>query len=482
VADPHAFHRVPRRTRPQRPVAERRTDWLPVDLPMAADSVREQAGRCMGCGIPFCHQGCPLGNLVPDWNAAVAAGDWEGALDRLLATNNFPEVTGSVCPAPCEAACVAGLGGEAVSIKTVERALAERQQFEGLLPQPPSRLSGRTVAVVGSGPAGLAAAQQLTRAGHTVAVFERAERVGGLLRFGIPDFKLDKALVDARVAQMTEEGTRFRTGVEIGTDLSLAQLRARYDAVVLAVGATRWRELDVPGRPLHGVHQAMEYLPGANRVVAGLQDRPDVDARGRRVVVIGGGDTGSDCVGTAHRQGAVSVTQLEILPEPPASRAASTPWPLWPLMLRTSSSHEEGGDRVFAVSTARFLDDGAGQVRGLELVGVRPEGRGFEPVPGTERVLDADLVLLALGFVGPATEPLVDDVALEVTAQGTLGRDAGYASGADGVFVAGDAGRGQSLVVWAIAEGRACAAAVDAWLGGDGRLPVPVTATQRALA
>ncbi len=480
MGDPHAFHRIPRQTRPLRPVADRVADWRPVDLPMPAARVQEQASRCMGCGIPFCHAGCPLGNVIPDFNRMVAGGDWDGAVDGLLATNNFPEFTGSVCPAPCEAACVAGVGGEPVSIKTVERALAERDQFAGFRPRPPGRLSGRTVAVVGSGPAGLAAAQQLTRAGHTVAVYERADRVGGLLRYGIPDFKLPKGLLDARLEQLTAEGTQFRTGVDVGHDVSVAALRARHDAVVLAVGATRWRDLDVPGRELAGVHQAMAYLPDANRVAAGLIPEPPVDARGRRVVVIGGGDTGSDCVGTAHRQGAASVVQLEILPQPPELRPDSTPWPLWPLVLRTSTSHEEGGHRQFAVSTQRFTGTDGGQVTGLELVDVDLDGRTPVPVAGTERTLPADLVLLALGFTGPEAERL-GCPGLELTSRGTLARDSSYATSETGVFVAGDAGRGQSLVVWAIAEGRACASAVDTWLTGSTRLPSPVRPSQTAL-
>jgi glutamate synthase (NADPH/NADH) small chain len=482
MTDPHAARRTPRRDTPSRPVPVRVHDWLEV-VPSASSSVvQEQAGRCMDCGVPFCHHACPLGNAIPDWNDRTWRGDWRSAADQLHATNNFPEVTGRVCPAPCEAACVAGLVGDAVTIKQVERALADTSWERGWTqPRPPNRLSGRTVAVVGSGPAGLAAAQQLTRAGHTVVVFERADAAGGLLRYGIPEFKLAKAIVDRRVDQMVGEGTEFRLSVDVGRDLEVEALRRRFDAVVLAIGATRPRDLDVPGRRLGGVHQAMEYLTAATKAVLRHDVAPAITAQGKHVVVIGGGDTGSDCIGTAHRQGAASVAQLEILPEPPGQRSESTPWPLWPLMLRTSSSLEEGGERRFAMSTRRLIADGD-RVSGIELVDL--SAAGSASVTGdADAVLElpADLVLLAMGFVGPEQQ-LPESLALTMNERGAIERDAAFHSGVDGVFVAGDAGRGQSLVVWAIAEGRACAAAVDAWLCGRSTLPRPIAATDRALA
>jgi glutamate synthase (NADPH/NADH) small chain len=491
MADPRGFLTTAREVLTPRPVAERVRDWHEVYpgpsvgralLPIIGD----QAGRCMDCGIPFCHQGCPLGNLIPDWNDLVWRDDWQSAAERLHATNNFPEVTGRVCPAPCEAACVVGITGDPVTIKNVEVAIADVAFQRGyVVPEPPDRLSDRTVAVVGSGPAGLAVAQQLTRAGHTVAVYERADSPGGLLRYGIPEFKMEKAVLDQRLAQMTAEGTRFRSGVDVGSDVTGDRLLAAYDAVVLAVGATAWRELPVPGRDLDGVLQAMEYLPPANRAALGkaqLDDQPLVSARGRHVVVIGGGDTGADCVGTAHRQGAASVTQLEIMPRPPEVRAETTPWPTWPLMLRTSAAHEEGGERVYAVNTSELVGDGGGRVRALRLVDVELVDGRFTPVPGTERELPAELVLLALGFSGPERSPLLEQLGVQLDDRGNVARDAAYASTVPGVFVAGDAGRGQSLVVWAIAEGRACAAAVDDYLGGGARLPAPVPATARPLA
>jgi glutamate synthase (NADPH/NADH) small chain len=446
--------------------------------------ITKQAGRCMDCGIPFCHQGCPLGNLIPEWNDLVWRDDWRVAAERLHATNNFPEFTGRLCPAPCEAACVLAVNSDAVTIKNVEVSIIDRAFEEGWVrPQPPERLSEKTVAVVGSGPAGLAAAQQLTRAGHSVVLYERADRAGGLLRYGIPEFKMEKRHVDRRLEQMRAEGTIFRTSVDIGADIAGHQLRKRYDAVVLAVGATAWRDLPIPGHELTGVHQAMEYLPQANRAVLG-EDVPDqITATGKHVVIIGGGDTGADCLGTAHRQGAASVTQLEIMPEPPEARHESTPWPTWPLMLRTSSAHEEGGERVFSVSTQEFLSDEVGAVRALRLVEVRGAASGgFEPVPDSERELPAQLVLLAMGFVGPERSALVDQLEVELDARGNIARDGSYHASVPGVFVAGDAGRGQSLIVWAIAEGRACAAAVDRYLTGADRLPAPVAPTDRPLA
>ncbi|MFA7323716.1 MAG: glutamate synthase subunit beta [Candidatus Nanopelagicales bacterium] len=480
MADPRGFLNVGRETPTRRPVDIRLQDWNEVYEEFDAARLEKQASRCMDCGIPFCHNGCPLGNLIPEWNDLVYRQDWEVAIERLHATNNFPEFTGRLCPAPCETACVLGINQDPVTIKQVEVSIIERAWDEGWVqPQVPEKVSGRTVAVIGSGPSGLAAAQQLARAGHTVAVYERADRIGGLMRYGIPEFKMEKKFLDRRLEQMEAEGVRFRAGVEIGIDITGQDLRRRYDAVVLAIGATKWRDLDVPGRELRGIYQAMEILPLANRVQEGDLDSSPLDVAGKHVVIIGGGDTGADCLGTSHRQGAASVTQLEILPTPPAERPGTQPWPTYPMIYRTSSAHEEGGERLFAVSTTHFVDDGAGQVKALALVDVEPFEGGFRPVPGSEREIPADVVMLAMGFVGPEAEAIVEQFDLTLDGRGNINRDADYATEVEGVFVAGDAGRGQSLIVWAIAEGRAAAAAVDEFLTGSTTLPAPIPSTAR---
>jgi glutamate synthase (NADPH/NADH) small chain len=480
VADPTGFLKTPRRLPDRRPVQVRIRDWREVYEEFPEPALREQAGRCMDCGIPFCHRGCPLGNLIPEWNDLYWRDDLPEAMERLHATNNFPEFTGRLCPAPCEPACVLGISDDPVTIKQVELGIVEQAWEAGLvLPMPAPVSSGRRVAVVGSGPAGLSAAQQLTRAGHEVTVLERADRLGGLLRYGIPEFKMEKRHLDRRLEQMRAEGTRFRTGVNVGVDITGARLRRDYDAVVLACGAPVPRDLPVPGRDLDGIHFAMDYLPLANRVQQGDLAGSPIDAAGRRVVIIGGGDTGADCLGTAHRQGATEVIQLEILPRPPHQRAESTPWPTYPLLLRTSSAHEEGGDRLFSVATQAFVGE-RGRVSGLLLADVAPAGGAFEPVPGSERVLPADLVLLAMGFSGAEPGPLLDGLGVSLGERGTVARDDGWAA-AGGVFVAGDMGRGQSLIVWAIAEGRAAAAAVDRFLMGSTALPAPIGPADRPL-
>ncbi|GAB3169720.1 glutamate synthase subunit beta [Streptomyces incanus] len=489
MADPKGFLTTPRQEWPRRPVGERVRDWNEVYVPGALlPIVGPQADRCMDCGVPFCHEACPLGNLIPEWNDLVARDDWRAAAERLHATNNFPEFTGRLCPAPCEAGCVLAINQPAVTIKNVECAIADRAWEEGFAgPAPPDRLSGRTVAVIGSGPTGLAAAQQLTRAGHTVAVYERDDRIGGLMRYGIPAFKMEKRHLERRIEQMRAEGTKFRTSTTVGRDVDAAGLRARYDAVVIATGATAWRELDVPGRELTGVHQAMEYLPLANRVCEGDLKTSPLSAAGRDVVIVGGGDTGADCLGTAVRERAASVTQLDIYDRPGGERDEDTePWPTYPKLYRLSGAHEEAGvlrtapeaaedsdARLFAASTLRLTGDTDGRVRALHLVGVDAERRAQ---PGTERVLPAGLVLLALGFSGPDQEDgLVAGLGLELEPRGTIARDAGFATNVPGVFAAGDAARGQSLIVWAIAEGRAVAAAVDRHLtDGTTRLHAPI--------
>ena len=436
----------------------------------------------MDCGIPFCHNGCPLGNLIPEWNDLVHRDRWQEAIERLHATNNFPEFTGRLCPAPCEASCVLGINADPVTIKQVEVEIIDNAFDEGwVVPKRAHLLTGKTVAVVGSGPAGLAAAQQLTRAGHDVTVYERADRIGGLLRYGIPEFKMEKRHIDRRLEQMRAEGTRFEAGVNIGVDITGAELREQFDAVVLAGGATDWRDLPVPGRDLSGIHQAMEYLPWANKATHGdpvldADGQPPITAKGKRVVIIGGGDTGADCLGTAHRQGAASVHQFEIMPRPPEERADSTPWPTYPLMFRVSSAHEEGGERVFAVNTERFLG-GDGSVTGVRAHEVAMSDGVFAKVEGTEFELEADLVLLAMGFVGPERPGLLTELEVDLTDRGSVARNADFETSVPGVFVAGDMGRGQSLIVWAIAEGRAAAAGVDRFLMGTTALPAPILPT-----
>ena len=484
MADPQGFLKVRERELPtRRPVPVRIKDWKEVYQEQELGQLQRQAGRCMDCGIPFCHNGCPLGNLIPEWNDLAWKGDWREAIERLHATNNFPEFTGRLCPAPCETACVLGINQPAVTIKQVEVTTIEQAFLHGAVtPQPPERLSGKTVAVVGSGPAGLAAAQQLTRAGHTVAVYERADKPGGLLRYGIPEFKMEKSVLDRRINQMEAEGTRFRSGVAVGDEITGQQLKDRYDAVVLAVGATVPRDLPVPGRELAGIHQAMDYLPPANRVALGESVEGQVLATGKDVVIIGGGDTGADCLGTATRQGARSVTQLEIMPRPTEERPGSQPWPTYPMTYRVASAHEENGERVYAVNTSEFLGDDDGVVRALGLVEVEMVDGKFRPVEGSERELPAQLVLLAMGFLGPEKPGVVEQLGVDLDERSNVRRDADYMSSVPGVFVAGDAGRGQSLIVWAIAEGRAAAHGVDAFLTGSSQLPRPINPTDRPLA
>ncbi len=490
MGDPKGFLTVERKTPGSRPVPVRLKDWREVYEPMSNDDLVDQASRCMDCGIPFCNHGCPLGNLIPDWNDLVYRDDWRRAIEALHATNNFPEFTGRLCPAPCESACVAGINTDAVTIKNIELSIIERAWDEGwVTPVIASKPTGKSVAVVGSGPAGLAAAQQLTRAGHQVTVFERADRIGGLLRYGIPEFKMEKRILDRRLGQMEAEGTIFRTNADVGgpegsqTSVPVSQLREEFDAIVLAGGATDWRDLPIPGRDLEGVYQAMEYLPHANRVQEGDLSEPPISAAGKSVIIIGGGDTGADCLGTANRQGAKSVHQFEIMPRPPEARAETTPWPTWPLMLRTSSAHEEGVVRMYSVSTTELVGE-QGHVTSLhghEVEVTFEDGRpSFDKVEGSAFDLDADLVLLAMGFGGPETTGVVSALELEMTGP-NVRRDDQWRSSEAEVFVCGDMGRGQSLIVWAIAEGRACAASVDATLMGDSHLPSPVRPGDRPL-
>jgi glutamate synthase (NADPH/NADH) small chain len=524
MGKPTGFIEYGRRLPSRRPVPVRLRDWREVYEPFDEDEVRRQGARCMDCGIPFCHEGCPLGNLIPEWNDLVYRDDWYDAIERLHSTNNFPEVTGRLCPAPCEGSCVLGINADPVTIERIEYEIAERAFSEGwVTPQVSTTRTGKSVAVVGSGPAGLACAQQLARAGHKVVVFERGEKPGGLLRYGIPEFKMEKAVLDRRLRQLRAEGVEFRCSTSVGAtpltettngdasgskgpsrtlepgmqrylggacaadvvEVSATALVDEYDAVVLAGGATLARDLEVPGRDLSGVHLAMEYLKPSNLVREGALARPLIDASGRHVVIIGGGDTGADCLGTVHRQGAASVHQLEILACPPEVRAPENPWPTWPVVFRTSSAHEEGGERVYAVTTNEILGDSSGRVRAIRCEKVEMVTQGgpprFEPVPGTQFELECDLVLLALGFLGSERRGVVAELGLALDSRGNVSCDAVWRTSHERVFVCGDMTRGQSLIVWAIAEGRSCAASLDAWLTGESALPAPLVPGQLAL-
>jgi glutamate synthase (NADPH/NADH) small chain len=482
MADPKGFLTTPRETPTRRPVDVRIQDWKEVYEPQSMEHLQKQAGRCMDCGIPFCHMGCPLGNLIPEWNDLIWRGDKDEAIARLHATNNFPEFTGRLCPAPCETACVIGINADAVTIKQVElRTIEEAFGAGNVKPLPPDRISGKTVAVIGSGPAGLAAAQQLTRAGHTVVVYERAEKIGGLLRYGIPEFKMEKHILDRRLAQMEKEGTRFRPGVDVGGEITGDQLSSKYNAIVLAIGATQWRDLPIPGRDFKGIYQAMEFLPWGNKQALGEVETPLINVAGKHVVILGGGDTGADCLGTSIRQGAASITQLEIMPRPSDERPSNAPWPTYPMIYRVSSAHEETDNRLFAVSTKEFLGDANGNLRALKIIETKFVNGKFESVPGTEKEIPADFAFLAMGFTGPEKSSLIDQLEVALDTKGNIARDENYATNVDGVFVAGDCGRGQSLIVWAIAEGRSAASAVDKYLTGDTQLPYPIAPTARPM-
>ena len=482
MADPKGFLKTGRETPQRRPVDVRIKDWREVYEEQNFEALQKQAGRCMDCGIPFCHQGCPLGNLIPEWNDLIWRNEKSDAIDRLHATNNFPEFTGRLCPAPCETSCVLGINQDPVTIKQVELRTIEDAFNAGLVkPLAPDRLSGKTVAVIGSGPAGLAIAQQLTRAGHTVVVYERAEKVGGLLRYGIPEFKMEKSILDRRIAQMVREGTRFRTGINVGVDVTAATLKTKYDAVVLAVGSTQARDLNIPGRELKGIYQAMEYLPWGNKYALNEISESPINAQGKNVVILGGGDTGADCLGTAIRQGAQSITQIEIMPRPTDERPSTQPWPMYPMIYRISSAHEEAGERLYSISTENFVGDSDGKLAALKIVETKFVSGKFEKIPGTEREIPADLVFLAMGFTGPEQNELISSLNVEIDQRGNIARDENFATSKEGIFVCGDAGRGQSLIVWAIAEGRSAAAAVDKYLVGATQLPAPIEPTARPL-
>jgi len=470
-----------REKQPYRDVEKRVKDWKQVMAPWPVAPLKEQASRCMDCGIPFCHEGCPLGNLIPDWNDLVYRDQWLEAIERLHATNNFPEFTGTLCPAPCEGACVLGINDDPVTIKAVELSIIDKAWENGWIkPIITETRTGKKIAVIGSGPAGLAAAQQLCRAGHDVTVFERSDRIGGLLRYGIPEFKMEKNQLDRRLDQMLAEGVNFETNAHIGVDVSVKKLQKQFDAILLAGGASAPRDLPVAGRNLKGVHYAMDHLTLQNKRCEGddVTESEFIDAKGKHVIIIGGGDTGADCLGTANRQGAASVHQLEIMPRPPSSRATDNPWPLWPQIYRVSSAHEEGVERVYSVSTKRFIDDGNGNVKELELIKVEMkniDGRiSFAEMPGTEFRLPCDLALLAMGFIGPEKPGMLEQLGVNITERGNVGRDKDWMTSVPGVFTAGDMQRGQSLIVWAIAEGRSAARGIDKYLMGSSDLPAPV--------
>jgi glutamate synthase (NADPH/NADH) small chain len=474
------FLEIEREQPARRKVEERLHDWLEVYAPFPEEKQREQGARCMDCGVPFCHTGCPVNNLIPDWNDLVYNGRWEAAIRRLHSTNNFPEFTGRICPAPCEAACVLAISQPAVSIKLIERSIVERGWAEGWIhPEPPEQNTGKRAAVVGSGPAGLAAAQQLRRAGHSVTVYEKNDRIGGLLRYGIPNFKLEKHVLDRRIQQMRAEGVTFVTSAHVGVNIPVEALTGHYDAILLCGGSEQPRDLKIPGRELKGIYYAMEFLPQQNRRCEGDTIDPSIaiSAKGKRVVIIGGGDTGADCLGTSLRQGAKSVHQFEIMPKPPETRAASTPWPMWPLQLRTETSHEEGGIRDWSINSIQFTGDAEGNVKQLHAVRVGPPPK-FEPIPGSEFTLDVDLVLLAMGFLGPVRSGMIEQLGVALDNRGNVATNSDYQSSVENIFAAGDMRRGQSLVVWAISEGRKAAAAVDRYLA---TIPEPVTQRHRAL-
>jgi len=485
MGDARGFLEHDREVPERRPVSVRIKDWKEVYEDFPKERLQVQASRCMDCGIPFCNSGCPLGNLIPEWNDLVYRDQWEDASHRLHATNNFPEFTGRLCPAPCEGSCVLGINEPPVTIKQVEVSIIDHAWEMGWVkPVIPQVQTGKRIAVVGSGPAGLAAAQQLTRVGHEVVVFEKADRIGGLLRYGIPEFKLEKRHLDRRLAQMEVEGTEFRANTEIGVDISAEELKEGFDAVVLAGGATQWRDLPIPGRELKGIHQAMEYLPQSNRIQEGDRNAEIISAEGKKVVIIGGGDTGADCLGTALRQGAEIVNQFEIMPRPPEDRSDSNPWPTWPLVYRVSSAHEEGGKRIFAINTSEFSGDN-GNVKSLKTHKVEQVFENgkmfFEEIENSEEEIEADLVLLALGFTGPETSPILEQLGVALDERGNVDRSETYETSIESVFTCGDMGRGQSLIVWAIAEGRSCAASVDEFLMGTTELPRSVSAKETPL-